>query len=167
MCTSSLLCQMWVKVAGRLVVVPTAVVMQTRRRRRLAQVFLGNPAENTRNPPAPLPLPQTPGGSDAVFCVSSSSAARSSVRSRGGAEHPGTRLACATPALRQRVPVCRVCLGSSEVGFGVWWEDSFVRFILLFLREAQALCVFMCLSAGVCLPAPPAIQFEWDHFRHI
>lgn len=85
----------------------------------------------------------------------------------GGAEHPGAWLAHATPALRQRVPVCRVGLGSSGVGFGVWWEDSFVRFILLFLREAQALCVLMCLSAGVCLPAPPAIQFEWDHFHHI
>lgn len=36
-----------------------------------------------------------------------------------------------------------------------------------FLREAWAPCMFMCLSAGVCVPAPPTTQLEWDHFRHV
>lgn len=50
---------------------------------------------------------------------------------------------------------------------GACSEGAFMGFVLLFLREARALRVFMCLPAGAGVPPPPAIQFQWDHFRDI
>lgn len=56
----------------------------------------------------------------------------------------------------------RAGVGSSALGPGGCWKAGL---ILVFPREAGAVCV--CLSAGAGPLAPPAIQFRWDHFRCI
>lgn len=146
---------MWVKVASRLVVVLTAGVMQTCGQRRLAQVVLGNPAEITRNPPAPLPLlqPSVKARVEALpsCCVPFSSAPCSSVRTHKG-------LARATRAVADQL-----CGGGCPVrGGGVWapprlglvcggkvalWDLS-SRFVG---KRGLCACLCACLPVSACL----------------